>query len=180
MSFLKVIFWEFIQNLPVLAGFAWAFDLWQQGEFWAAIACVALGSLAGSALIALTEARKVAGHREPPAVLLANIIGMTVIALGMVAYLSAHWSSWLTDLAVGAAGGAGLGIVQSLAARKKVDLRHCLALGLAAPLVLVLVRWLLNTGWPVWVNILCMTALATVIIALIDYTPKKSSSGRLQ
>jgi hypothetical protein len=29
MEFLKVIFWEYLQNLSIIAGFCWAFGFWQ-------------------------------------------------------------------------------------------------------------------------------------------------------
>ena len=171
MNFLKVIFWEFVQNLPALAGFAWAIDLWQKGRFGVAIAYIAAGGAAGAVLIALTEARKQAGYQEPRAVLLANIVSIPIIMFVLVVYLTARWSSWLTDLAICVLGGIGLGIVQSLAAKKKINAVHCIALGIASPLVLICIRWLLNTGLSIWVNILLMCLLATLIISLIDYMP---------
>jgi hypothetical protein len=173
MEFLKVIFWEYLQNLPLIAGFCWAFDLWQEDRFWAAISCIAVGGVAGAVLIALTESRKQAGYQEPRAVLLANIVSFSIIMFVMVVYLTARWSSWLTDLAIGALVGIGIGIVQSLAAKKKINIVHCIALGITSPLVLIGIRWSLNIGWSIWVNILLMCLLATLIISLIDYAPDK-------
>jgi hypothetical protein len=177
MGFLRVIIWEYVQNLPIVASFAWALDLWQQRSPWLAILCVAAGAAATSILIALTERKKVSGHREPPAVLLANIATIFMIVLAIVVYLSAPWSTWLTDLVIGALGGVELGVVQSLAAREKVGVRHCLALGLAGSMLLVLVRLLLRTGWPVWANGLTLSVLATLVISLIDYTPRRSDAA---
>jgi hypothetical protein len=171
MNFLKIIFWEYIQNLPVLAGFAWAFDLWQRGQPWIAFACVAAGGLTGAILIALTEARKQAGYKEPRAVLLTNIVSITTIMFVMMIYLTVRWSSWLTDLMIGVFSGIGLGIAQSLAARKKINVLHCIALGVASPLVLICIRWLLNTGWSIWIIISLICLLATLIISFIDYAP---------
>jgi hypothetical protein len=176
MNFLKIIFWEYLQNLPVLAGFAWAFDLWQHGRPWIALACVAAGGLAGAVLIALTEARKQAGYKEPRAVILANIVSITAIMFVMLIYLNVRWSSWLTDLIIGAFGGIGLGMVQSLAAKKKINVLHCIALGIASPLVLICIRWLLNTGWSIWINISLTCLLATLIISFIDYAPDEFNS----
>jgi hypothetical protein len=171
MNFLKVIFWEFVQNLPILAGFTFAFNFWQKDRPWIAFACMAAGGVAGALLIALTEARKVAGHREPLAVILTNMISMTAIMFVFVVYLSANWSGWLTDLVIGALGGSALGVAQSLAARKKIHLSHCMALGIASPLVLISIRWLLNTDWPAWANVLSLSFLSTIVISVIDYLP---------
>jgi hypothetical protein len=178
MNFLKILFWEFLQNLPILTGFTFAFKFWQQDRLWIAIACIVAGGTAGAVLIALTEARKQAGYQEPRAVLLANIVSITMIIFLTVVYLAAHWSNWLTDLAIGALGGAGLGIVQSLAARKRINGVHCVALGIASPLVLICIRWLLNIAWPVWANILSLSFLATVIISIIDYLPDELDLDR--
>ena len=176
VNFLKILFWEYLQNLPVLTGFAWALAFWQKGRFGIAVACLVAGGIAGAVLIALTESRKQVGYREPPAVLLTNILGITLIMFVMAVYLTTHWSSWLTDLAIGALVGTGLGIAQSLAARKKINLVHCLALGIASPLVLICIRGLLSAGWSIWVNTLLMCLVATLVISLIDYAPDEFQS----
>ncbi len=178
MGFLRIILWEYLQNLPILAGFVLGFDLWQGDREWAAVACLVAGALTGSILIALTEARKVAGHKEPLAVVIMNIIVMAVIMFALVVYLAAAWSGWPTDLAVGALGGAGLGIAQGLAAKKRVDLRHCAALSLSSALVLPGLHWFLDMGWPVWSRALSMTLLATLIISAIDYWPTEWRPAR--
>ena len=177
MRFLIVIFWEFLQNLPIFAGFVLAFDFWQKGNAWLALASILVGSILGSIMIALTESRKVAGHREPLSVLLTNIVVMATIMFALLAYLSAGWSGWLTDLLIGGLGGVTLGMAQSLAAKKKIGIRHCIALGLAAALVIIAVRVLLNVGWPIWVNVLSITILATLVISFIDYSPERKKSG---
>ena len=175
---LKVLFWEYLQNLPIFAGFVWGYDLWSQGRQELAVLCMAAGSLTGAALIALTESRKKAGHREPVAVLIGNSIVMTMIMLVMVAYLSAHWSNWLTDLLIGILAGAGLGALQSLSAREKISLRHCIALGSASPLALISIRLILGLGWPDLVNILASAFLATLIIGFLDYAPQSADFFR--
>jgi hypothetical protein len=177
MKFVKILFWEFVQNLPVLAGLVLAYEQWQKGHSLPCAAFILAGSLGSSVLIALTEKWKVPGHREPVNVFLTNLVGMLVATTGLVAYLSAGWGSWMTDLAIGSVGGAGLGIAQSLAARERIDGRHCLALGIAAALALLLIRGMLSSGWPAWLNITGITLLATLIIAFIDYTPESVSQS---
>jgi hypothetical protein len=179
MEFLKVLFWEYMQNLPIIAGFCWALGFWQTGWTWAAILCILAGATGGAVLIALTEARKQSGYKEPKAVMLMNLSGMTLIMFIIVLYFSARWSNWLTDLLLGAVCGAGLAIAQSLAARKRINKVHSLALGIASPLILLAFRGLLGLGWPVWINALSVCLLATLVISLIDYSPWEPSAGEL-
>jgi len=175
---LSVFFWEYLQNLPIFAGFIWGYVLWSQGRQELAVPCLIAGSLAGALLIALTESRKSKGHREPALVVIANGAGMAVIMVAMVGYLSALWSSWLTDLLIGVLAGVGLGALQSLAAREKISLRHCVALGSASPLALIAIRLILKIGWSTWANILAAALLATLIIGFLDYAPKSSKLFR--
>ncbi len=171
MEFFVILFWEYVQNLPVLAGLAFAFQLWRQGQFALAVTCLAVGGTAGAVLIALTEARKQAGYREPKAVVLANILGFTILTFLILVYLHAAWSNAWSDVLIGVSGGAGLAILQSLTARKKINWIHCLALGIASPLVLFCIRQLLYAAWPIWAMILSLTALATLVISIVDYLP---------
>jgi hypothetical protein len=171
--FLKVVFWEYVQNAPIIAGFVWALDRWQNGRFLDACFFIVASSIIGAITIALTEANKVKGHKEPFAVLLANTIGISSIMLATNFYLLASWSNRVTDILIGAFGGVGLGIIQSLTAKEKIGIRHCIALGLASSLVLVFIHWLATNNWPTWLNIVFLTSVATIIISIIDYWPKK-------
>lgn len=171
MGFLKVLFWEYLQNLPILAGFFWAVDSWQAGRFWIAILCMLAGGMASAVLIYLTESRKQLGYQEPKTVLLMNMAGMALLVFVIVLYFSARWSTWLTDLAIGVLCGLGLGISQSIAARKKINVVHALALGIASPLILILIRWSFINDWPIWMSIFLTSLLATLVIGLIDYAP---------
>ena len=171
MRFLRIIFWEFLQNIPIFTGFAWAFDARLRGKPWIALACAIAGGTCGSILIALTESRKAAGHKETLPVVLANVVAITAFIFAMVVYLSTKGTNWITDLILGCLGGAGLGMMQSLAAKKKIEVRHCIALGFASALAIIGMRVLLNAGWSVWMDVLSMTILVTLIISLIDYMP---------
>jgi hypothetical protein len=178
MRFLKIFFWEFIQNIPIFTGFAWAFDSRIQGKPWNALACAGVGGISGAILIALTESRKVPGHKEPIPVVLINILAITAFIFALVVYLGTQGTNWFTDLLLGSLGGAGLGLLQSTAGRKKVDVRHCLALALASALAIIGIRILLNAGWSIWMNALSTTVLATLIICLIDYMPGGNAPGK--
>lgn len=178
MKFIKIIFWEYIQNLPIIAGFVAAFGQWQNGKYLPASLYIVGGSVAAAILIFVTEVRKQDGYKEPRIVLLANMIGMTAIMLLMVIYFGAHWGNWISDLVLGVMVGVGLGMVQSLTAKKPINWIHCIALGIASPLILISIREFLHTTWPLWLHILLVCSLATLIISVIDYLPDTLSSEK--
>ena len=167
-EFGRVFFWELVQNLPLIAGFLLGLQLWQAGRPWFAGACVVAGSLLGALAIRATEARIVAGHREPLRAVLVNTAAMSALMLVVVAYLSATWSRWWTDLLAGALVGLALGAAQDLAARSPFGLRHGLAFALAFALGLVGVR-VLAAACPFLVGLLVITSVVTVAIAWLDY-----------
>lgn len=166
----RVLFWEFVQNLPLVTGFVMALSLWQRGQGGAAIACTATGSVTGSLVIRVTESKIVAGHREPLRVTVANVVTMAGLMLALVVYLSAAWSSWKTDLWAGACVGIVLGAVQDLAAREPIGVRHCVALASSFSPALIGTRVLVD-NLPLLGNILILTAVVTLIIVVVDYGP---------
>lgn len=165
---LKVIFWEFIQNLPLVGGFITGLEFWQQGRWGTAGICVALGSVLGSLIIRFTESKITKGQREPWRVTIANIAVMTLLMLLATAYLSARWSSWITDIVFGIAGGTIVGIVQGVAAKERIGIGHCVALGIAGAIGLVGIRALTDT-LPLEAGILIVTIVVTLIVVLVDY-----------
>jgi predicted membrane channel-forming protein YqfA (hemolysin III family) len=85
-----------------------------------------------------------------------------------LAYLSASWSRWQTDLAFGLLAGALLGVAQDLAAGSRVGWGHVTAFALALGLGLVLIRGLAAI-LPVWANVAIVTAVISVVIGVVDY-----------
>jgi hypothetical protein len=171
VKFFSAVFWEFVQNVPLVAGFYIALELWRQGQFVGAGASMLVGSAVGALTIWATESRIIAGHREPLRVVATNILGIALLMFVTVAYLSAAWGSWVTDLVFGALAGVALGVAQSLAAREPISIRHCLAFACSLPPALVGIRSLAASNLPVLVSILVITIVATLIIALVDYGP---------
>ena len=166
--FWRVFFWEFVQNLPLVVGFLLGLRLWQAGNPWLAGVCIVGGSLVGALAIRATEARIVAGHREPLRAVLVNIAVMSALMLVVVAYLSAAWSRWWTDLLAGSLVGLALGAAQDLAARSPIGLRHGAAFALAFALGLVGVR-ILAAVCPFLISALVITSVVTVAISWLDY-----------
>lgn len=163
-----MFFWESVQNAPLVAGFLLGLRLWQSGQPGGAVLFVVGGSLLGALVIWATEARIVAGHREPLRAVLVNVAVMSALMLAVVAYLSAAWSRWWTDLLAGALVGLALGAAQDLAARSPVGLRHGAAFALAFALGLLGVR-LLAAACPFLVSLLLITSVVTAAISWLDY-----------
>jgi hypothetical protein len=173
MKMIKIFLWEFAQNVGPVTGFSLAVSFWQSNFPWAAFLSAFIGGGIGALMIAATESRKVEGHREPVAVIFANITGMTILSCGMAIYFTTLWSTWWTDLFIGIFVGVLLGVVQSLAAKEPIGIRHCVALGISCPVILILLRELFMVELPILVNIAVITTLMTLIIVLIDYLPLK-------
>jgi len=159
--------WEFVQNLPLVTGFLLAVNFWQDSKI-VSIACLVLGSLIGAWAIYLTESRIVQEHREPPRVVVTNIVLMAVLMFLAVLYFSQSWPSWQTDLLLGLVIGFVLASAQSLAAGEKIGLRHCVALACAISLAMVGLR-LFILPLPIWSGILILTSFLTLVITVWDY-----------
>ncbi len=168
MRLIRAIFWEALQNLPLVAGFVLALELWQQKQWGTALLCMAVASLLGALVIGFTESKIVEGHREPLRVVVANVVTMTGLMLIVVVYLSAGWSSWKTDLVVGTLAGAALAAVQDMAAGNPLGLGHAAALAGGLPLTLIGLRRIAFT-WPPLAIILLIAGVLTGFIALVDY-----------
>ncbi len=174
--FVRAVAWEFVQNLPLIGGFVLGLDLWQRGRVALAVACMVGGSVLGALLIRATESKIVEGHDEPFRVVVTNAVVIVALMLIVAAYLAAPWSRWWMDLLFGLLGGVLLGVVQDWAGGTPVGLGHCLAMGLAIPLVLLALR-LLSATLPAVANVFVVTVAVTVVIALVDYGPWRVGPG---
>lgn len=175
MQFRLMFFWEFIQNLPLVAGLMIGIQLWQDAFVVAAVGAMLVGALLGAVLIRLTESRIVGRDRaglqdgqEPVAVTATNAALMFLFTLLLTVYLTAAWSSIITDLLAGSLIGFILSAGQSKAAGLPVSGRHSLAFAAAFPIALIAIR-LLSAEQPVVINILLITTVVTLIITFIDY-----------
>lgn len=164
----RVLFWEFIQNLPFLAGFILGFRLWNGNRWIAAIICLVVGSALGSLVIHATESKIVEGHREPVQVTIANTLIILASMFVLVLYLSAGWGSWKTDLLAGGVVGVVIGAVQSLAAREPLSISHCVAFACSMALAIICMRVFVTT-LPAVAAILVLTTIITLAIVLLDY-----------
>lgn len=175
MVFINAIFWEFIQNAPVLVLFMAAVWLWAKGRRRDAIVCSVIGAVVGSLLIRFTEPF-ISGYHEPWSVTLVNVVAFGGLQVLLAAYLGgeSRWSSWKTDALFGGLAGVGLALAQGVASDGSPWIGivlHGLALGLIGALLLggfrrqkekPLKTALINAVW--------LALFMTLVISAIDYS----------
>ncbi|MBN1873820.1 MAG: hypothetical protein JXA33_06290 [Anaerolineae bacterium] len=176
MPFIQAIFWEFIQNAPVLILFVAAIWLWAKDRRRDAVLCILVSAIAGALLIRVTEPL-ISGYHEPWSITLVNIVTFSILEVLFTAYLSMEnrWSNWYTDALLGALAGVGIALAQGLAAGGGSPwlgiVLHSLALGLIGTLLMSGLRRQKNK--PLKTALINATGLAifmTLIISAIDYS----------
>lgn len=161
MGFLVLLFWEVLQNFPLIAGFIVSFQFWQQGKLAIAIACMVVSSVTASLIIRVTEPKIFEGHRETVQALIANVVVLPVLMFVFAAYLAASWSSWWTDIATGLFAAAVLTAVQNPAPKKRFNVFRSLSLGLSCAVSLIVIRLLVKD------SVLLSIAIVTVWFTLV-------------
>ena len=175
MRFLRPLFWESIQNLPMIMGFMVAARLLGY-SFLLALLALMTGILLGNLVMHITEPKL---HTEPTDSTLKgtfiNIVAFVVLSIPFLFYFTADnlWFSWRTDLILGVAAGILLTLVQSTAweGDKSRMLLHGLAMAVSFPLIIIGIRGSLTIDS--WLLMLLagalITILASAVIVLIDY-----------
>ncbi|MBN2392614.1 MAG: hypothetical protein JXR84_17925 [Anaerolineae bacterium] len=175
MGFINAIFWEFIQNAPMLVLFVAVVWLWAKGRRRDAVICSAINAVVGSLLIRYTEPL-ISGYHEPWSITVVNIVAFGGLQVLFAAYLGAEnrWSSWKTDALSGGLAGVGLALAQGVASEGSLWIGivlHGLALGFIGALLLggfrrqkdkPLKTALINAVW--------LALFMTLIISAIDYS----------
>ncbi|MBN1875439.1 MAG: hypothetical protein JXA33_14510 [Anaerolineae bacterium] len=175
MSFINAIFWEFLQNAPVLVLFTAAVWLWAKDRRRDAVVCSVISAVMGSLLIRFTEPL-ISGYHEPWAVTLVNVVAFGGLQVLFAAYLGAEsrWSNWKTDVLFGGLAGVALALAQGIASDGSPwigIILHGLALGLIGALLMGGLRRqkdkplktaLVNAAW--------LALFMTLVISAIDYS----------
>lgn len=175
MELLNAIFWEFLQNFPMIILFVLAVWLWAQQRKNEAILCMLMGSTIGALVIRFTEPL-ISGYVEPIETTIANIVVIGLLQVPFTAYLSSEskWSNWKTDIVGGGLAGAFIAIVQGVASQGSPligILLHSVSLAIGSALVLVSVRFCKDKPLQVALGYATGIALAmTLAISLLDYT----------
>jgi hypothetical protein len=177
LRFLTVLFWEYVQNVPVVLGFALAVWYWARDERGRAGVAMGAGAVLGALIIRYTEALKIGRpYMEAWSVTLVNVVGFGMMLLLFTLYLGreAGWSNRRIDLALGALAGGGFALAQGLAAPNAPLIGvvlHSVSLAVAAATVLVMLRQVKEQTLRRAVgSALLATAVMTVIISVIDYS----------
>ncbi len=175
MIFINAIFWEFVQNAPVLILFVAAVWLWARGRRRDAVLCSLVSAVAGSLLIRYTEPL-ISGYHEPWAVTVVNIVTFGILQVLFAAYLAteSRWSNRKIDALFGGLTGVGLALAQGAAAGNAPWIGvvlHGLALGLVGALLMRALRQ--QKDKPLRTALLNAALLAlfmTLLISAIDYS----------
>lgn len=175
MKFLRALFWESLQNLPMILGFMLAAWL-LAGSLILSLLALLAGILAGNLIMHYTEPKL---HAEPVESTLKgtliNIVAFIAISIPFLFYFTAQnrWISWKTDLIFGALAGVLLTLIQSAAweGDKSRMVLHGLAMLVSFPLIMIGIRYALTLES--WLLMLLagtgITILASAFIVLIDY-----------
>jgi hypothetical protein len=175
MGFFRAIFWEVIQNLPLIICFVLSVWLWTRAHIVKATVCLLTGSIITALLIRYTEPI-IHGYYETAEVTIVNIVSMSLLLFLFTLYLSskARWSNWKTDAILGGAAGMLFGAAQGIASDGDPLIGivlHSLALALVAPVVLISIRSLKDKDLSETLGgTIMITAMMTVIISLLDYS----------
>jgi len=143
-EFVMRMLWEAAQNVPLICGFLVAVTFGRQDKWLAAGATMIVGSIVAAAVIWVTEPLIFRGHRETGRAVVGNVITFAVLMLAGTLYLSASWSSSLTDLAIGFVLAVALAAGQELAAKERFGFVRSLFLGLSCAGSLLLIRFLVD------------------------------------
>lgn len=173
-QFLNAIFWEYVQNLPVIVMFVMAVWFWAQERRSAALACMAVGAVGGALTIRFTEPLT-SGHHETWTVTFVNIVLLCLVQVPATVYLSEErrWSNWRTDLALGGLTGVGIAMAQWLAAQSGPligVLLHSFSLAATGSFVMLGTRESKDKPLATVLGIaLMMTLVMTLLISAVDY-----------
>lgn len=174
MKFLNAVFWEFVQNAPVIVLFIIAVWLWAHTRKPWAVACALCGAVLRSLLIRFTGPAT-SGHCEPIPVTVVNVASISLLQLLLAAYLSteANWSNGKTDLFLGAMTGMSLAVAQGPASQGLLHidiLGRGIALAAMASLALLGIRKLKTRTLPsALANGALLAAATTLFVSAVDY-----------
>ncbi len=175
MKFANALFWELVQNLPVLIFLVMALWLWVHRSRGIAVGCTIIGAVIVALTIRFTEPLKT-GYHEPWSVTLVNAVVLSLLEPPFVVYLASRsrWSNWKSDLLLGSLAGVGIALAQGWASPASPligIILHSVALGAAGGVVLMIVRVTRDRSLLIaLVQAVLIAVCMTLIIGVIDYT----------
>ncbi len=180
MQFLKILFWETVENLPLFIGFLFAVRI-RTNSLAAALVSLLAGIVLGVGLIHFTETKKFSNQPTLKETL-TNLVVFSVLAVPFVFYFSdvdVWWSNWMTDVLFGAVAGGLLAWGESRGWKSTTTLgTHAVAMAVSVALLLTGIRFIYRVDS--LANMLLVGGLLTVfisvIISWIDYWPVKANA----
>ncbi len=174
LRFLRIVFWESLENLPLFIGFLLAVKF-RAENLGLALVCLVAGTALGAGLIHFTETKKYSNQPSLKETLV-NFGVFTGLAIPFVFYLSAPdawWSNWITDIILGSALGAVLAVAESWGWSNKATVKtHAVSMSIAAVAILISIRLIYSGNTFILVaGGLLLTIIVSIIIAWIDYWP---------
>lgn len=180
--FLQILFWEALENAPMLIGFLLAVRLQSQNLI-LALAALMVGAACGAGLIHFTESKKYSNQPSLKETLV-NFLVVTVLGIPFAFYFSSNgvwWSNWGTDLGLGIVAGLALAFGESLGWSNTATVKmHALSMAVAVVLFMLGIRF--SNIFDPWLAMLLVGGVfnlfVSAIIVFFDYWPIKESDQR--
>lgn len=174
MKLFDNVFWEFVQNVPVIVLFIIAVWLWARTRKVYAVVCALCGAVVGSLLTRFTELGT-NGSYEPIAITIVNVVSLSLLQVLLAAYLGteANWSNQKTDILLGAMMGVSLAVAQGLVSQGLPLIGMTgrgIALAIVGGMVLLGIRKLKNeTLVSALANGALLAVAATLFVSAVDH-----------
>lgn len=178
--FVKILFWETLENIPMLTGFLLAIRV-QPLDLPLAFVILMMGVASGAILIHLTESKKYSNQPAPKETLV-NFMIIMVLAIPIVFYFSADgawWSNWVTDTILGTVTGVVLSFGESWGWNSTASVKvHSISMAIAFTILLLGIRLTaqLEPLLAVFTVGVVLNLFASTIIVLLEYWPITESS----
>jgi hypothetical protein len=175
--FLSILFWETLENAPVLIGLLLAIRI-QPENLTLAFVYLFIGIAFSIGLIHFTEIKKFSNQPTIKETL-TNFAVFIILATPFVFYLSTDgvwWSSWVTDIALGVVAGGALAVGESWGWKDTATVRvHAISMAISAVLFLLSIRLIykLESVAVMLIASLIFNVLISIIIVRFDYWPIK-------
>lgn len=174
---LTILFWEALENAPMLIGVLLAIRF-QAQNFVLALTCLFVGTSSGAIAIHLTETKKFSNQPSIKETL-TNCAVFFVLGTVLLFYFSGRsvwWSNWMTDMLLGIVAGGMLAIGESWGWKTQDTVKtHILSMSLATGCFLVGIRLIYNIDSLPAMLVVSMffNIPISLLIIFFDYWPDK-------
>ncbi len=174
---LIILFWEALENAPMLIGVLLAIRF-QAQNLGLALICLFVGTTSGVIAIHFTESKKFSNQPSVKETL-TNCVVFFVLGTVLIFYFSGHnvwWSNWVTDMLLGIVAGGMLAIGESWGWQTHDTVKtHILSMSLATACFLVGIRLIYNIdSLPIMLVVsMFFNIPISMLIVFFDYWPEK-------